>query len=130
MCEANTVAFIAQAFVALMPSNPMQSPSSGQSRTPQVKAPCAPTRRVETPADMTGISDPTLCVVSGTRTFPVAVAWFSSLIVLGERRRHRGTHGHNVAHQHETALAVSEPRRQHAVVDFTGDRKAVESGGR
>ena len=42
MPEANTVAFIAPALVALMPSNPMRSSSSRRSRTPQVKAPCAP----------------------------------------------------------------------------------------
>src|SRR5712671_4898530 len=40
--DASTVAFIAPALVALMPSIPMRSSSSRRSRTPQVKAPCAP----------------------------------------------------------------------------------------
>jgi hypothetical protein len=42
MPDANTVAFIAPALVALTPSISMRSSSSRRSRTPQVKAPCAP----------------------------------------------------------------------------------------
>src|SRR4051794_25317326 len=37
-----TVAFMAPALVALMPSNAIVSSSSRRSSTPQVKAPCAP----------------------------------------------------------------------------------------
>src|SRR5271155_4200859 len=39
---ANMAALIAPALAALMPSNAMRSSSSNRSRTPQVKAPCAP----------------------------------------------------------------------------------------
>src|SRR5271156_1401970 len=40
--QANTAALTAPALAALMPSNAMRSSSSKRSRTPHVKAPCAP----------------------------------------------------------------------------------------
>src|SRR5260370_41050063 len=80
------------------------------------------TALVETPADRAGVSDPVIFLVAGR----AAVAGVSSLIVLGERRRHRRAHGYKVAAQDITALTGSEPGRQHAVVDFSGDGEPVE----